>query len=61
MFQRHCVIAQLMGEQINRLDSELNCQPTHFRLDWFLFIDSDMGVVNPNHLIEEYIGRMLEL
>uniref|UniRef100_A0A0R3S516 Nucleotid_trans domain-containing protein n=1 Tax=Elaeophora elaphi TaxID=1147741 RepID=A0A0R3S516_9BILA len=39
-FQRHCVIAQFLEEN---------------NFDYVLFIDSDMGVINPKRRIEEYI------
>uniref|UniRef100_A0A183EBW7 Nucleotid_trans domain-containing protein n=1 Tax=Gongylonema pulchrum TaxID=637853 RepID=A0A183EBW7_9BILA len=38
--QRHCVTAQLLQEN---------------NFDYVLFVDSDMGVINPNRRIEEYI------
>uniref|UniRef100_A0AAF5RVX6 Nucleotide-diphospho-sugar transferase domain-containing protein n=1 Tax=Wuchereria bancrofti TaxID=6293 RepID=A0AAF5RVX6_WUCBA len=40
-FQRHCVTAQFLQENNN--------------FDYVLFIDSDMGVINPKKRIEEYI------
>ncbi|PIO59453.1 hypothetical protein TELCIR_19083, partial [Teladorsagia circumcincta] len=40
MFQRHCVVAHMMS-----LWDE----------QWLLFIDADMAIINPNHLIEEYV------
>ncbi|KAK6102957.1 hypothetical protein QQG55_10560 [Brugia pahangi] len=40
-FQRHCVTAQFLQENDN--------------FDYVLFIDSDMGVINPKKRIEEYI------
>lgn len=46
MFARHCVTAQVMEET---------------NWDWFLFIDADMGVINPNHLIEEYIDDSVSM
>ncbi|EFO15374.2 hypothetical protein LOAG_13136, partial [Loa loa] len=40
-FQRHCVLAQLLEDNGN--------------FDYVLFVDSDMGVINPKRRIEEYI------
>ncbi|TKR93953.1 hypothetical protein L596_008312 [Steinernema carpocapsae] len=47
MFQRHCVTARIAER--------------HPELNWILFIDADMGVINPNHLIEEYIPDSAEI
>ncbi|KAI6170636.1 hypothetical protein M3Y97_01130100 [Aphelenchoides bicaudatus] len=46
MFRRHCVIANFLKDSA---------------IDWILFIDSDMGVINPNHTIEEYLDESADL
>ncbi|KAI6239449.1 hypothetical protein M3Y99_00579700 [Aphelenchoides fujianensis] len=47
MFQRHCVMARLMEERP--------------QTEWFAFLDADMGVVNPNHLLEEFVNDRADL
>jgi len=41
MYKRHCVVAELLRQRTDI---------THI-----LFNDADMGVINPNHLLEEYV------
>ncbi|KAI6170639.1 hypothetical protein M3Y97_01130400 [Aphelenchoides bicaudatus] len=48
MFRRHCVVANFLKDNEDKLD-------------WILFIDSDMGVINPNHTIEEYLDETADL
>lgn len=47
MFRRHCAVVYHMK--------------THPEIDYVLFIDSDIGVINPNHYIEEYIDPKVDL
>ena len=47
MFRRHCGIVYYMKN--------------HPEIDYILFLDGDMGVINPNHIIEEYIDPSLDL
>lgn len=42
MFQRHCVMREVMLR--------------HPKYIFFYFLDADMGVVNPNHLLEDYVN-----
>ncbi|KAI6180287.1 hypothetical protein M3Y98_00703700 [Aphelenchoides besseyi] len=46
-FRRHCVLTKIMNE--------------YSQIEWFLFLDADAGVVNPNHLIEEYTNREADM
>lgn len=40
MFRRHCILSLKMLSIPNT---------------WLLFLDGDMGVINPNHMIEDYL------
>ena len=42
MFRRHCALAQFLSDN-----------PTNIK--WVLFLDADIGVVNPSHWVEEYL------
>lgn len=43
-FKRHCAVADWMEQNINKFD-------------YILFIDADIGVINPCHEIQEYIDN----
>jgi hypothetical protein len=43
MFKRHCIAVKVMRERPH--------------VEWFLFIDADVGLINPNRLIEEFLGK----
>jgi len=47
MFQRHCITVQIL----NGLPSS----------SWLLFIDADIGIINPNRLIEEFLDPSIDL
>lgn len=47
MFRRHCV---LYHHLINNPSVE-----------YLLVLDADMGIINPNHLIEDYINQDIDL
>ncbi|MFH4973966.1 hypothetical protein AB6A40_000675 [Gnathostoma spinigerum] len=47
MFARHCVTAEVLKNDTS--------------IEWILFIDADMGVINPNRLIEEWIDESVDL
>ncbi|KAI6226526.1 hypothetical protein M3Y99_01283200 [Aphelenchoides fujianensis] len=47
MFRRHCVITRLMVER-----------PA---VEWFVFLDADMSVVNPDRLLEEFVDERADL
>jgi hypothetical protein len=41
MFQRHCALAHFLADNTE--------------VEWALFVDADMAVVNPNNLLEHYL------
>uniref|UniRef100_A0AC35FGD5 Nucleotide-diphospho-sugar transferase domain-containing protein n=1 Tax=Panagrolaimus sp. PS1159 TaxID=55785 RepID=A0AC35FGD5_9BILA len=41
MFKRHCVTVNFLTQNPD--------------IDYLLFIDADMGIINPNHFLEDYI------
>ena len=43
MFRRHCLVVEFLT---NRTVTEV---------DWILFLDADIGVINPEHMLEEYL------
>lgn len=47
MFRRHCAVARYL---------ERNPE-----VAWLLFLDADMGVVNPAHLVEEFLDPSADL
>lgn len=47
MFRRHCVVAKILKEKLY--------------IDWILFLDADFGIINPNHLIEDFINQKMNI
>uniref|UniRef100_A0AC34RPZ2 Nucleotide-diphospho-sugar transferase domain-containing protein n=1 Tax=Panagrolaimus sp. JU765 TaxID=591449 RepID=A0AC34RPZ2_9BILA len=47
MFKRHCIMKNVMLKNP--------------KIDFFYFLDADMGIVNPNHLLEDYINKSSEV
>uniref|UniRef100_A0A914YT51 Glycosyltransferase n=1 Tax=Panagrolaimus superbus TaxID=310955 RepID=A0A914YT51_9BILA len=47
LFQRHCITINVLRDNPE--------------LEYLLFLDADMGIINPNHLIEEYINPKFDL
>ncbi|KAE9550946.1 hypothetical protein FO519_005835 [Halicephalobus sp. NKZ332] len=43
------------GFRIERVNEEWNIKCPHRQHKWTLFIDADVGVVNPNRLLDDYI------
>lgn len=43
MFRRHCALALFLS--------------AHPALEYVLFLDGDIGVINPNHLLEDYLPK----
>ena len=42
IFKRHCIVSDIMKRNPN--------------YKYFFFLDSDIGVINPNKLLEDYIN-----
>ncbi|KAI1699913.1 hypothetical protein Ddc_18348 [Ditylenchus destructor] len=45
MFRRHCVFAQFMKTNPN--------------YEWYLFLDGDIGVINPDHRLEDFTSNFM--
>ena len=43
MFRRHCLVVEFLTNK------------TVTEVDWILFLDADIGVINPEHMLEEYL------
>ncbi|KAH7723871.1 Protein F32H2.11 [Aphelenchoides avenae] len=48
MFRRHCVVAHFLERHQQDIE-------------WLLFLDADMGVINPNHTIEEFVNGSFDM
>ncbi|KAI1698839.1 hypothetical protein DdX_17676 [Ditylenchus destructor] len=45
MYRRHCVFAQFMKSNPN--------------YEWYLFLDADIGVINPDHRLEDFTSNFI--